>query len=441
MISHTGKLKRQLFRFRYLDDRRNVVIMSISDITSVYMEEQEKKKQLEAALANAEKASGAKAEFYSRMSHDMRTPMNGIMGMADLSEDETDIEILKDNIKKIRESGEYLLSLVNDTLDIQRIESGKLVLEPKIVSTTSIVDNILDMVGVAADTKGVNLKFSSGNADLNWYIRADALRLKQIFINLLSNAIKFTPAGGTVEFEFKLIAREGMISHDVVYVRDTGVGMSKAFLTDGIFKPFSQESNAVSASYAGSGLGLSIAKSLTELMGGRIEVESELGVGTTFAVYLDFERVEDAEAKELLQIQKNEKDNAYASLQNKKILLAEDHPLNAEIAKRLLQKVGCIVTWAKDGQMAVDTFEKAPTGSFDGILMDIRMPNMDGLQAAKEIRSLKREDGKSIPIIAMTANAYEDDIKASLEAGMNAHLGKPIDTAELYHLLCSYLDK
>lgn len=435
MLDKAGALKRRLFRFRYLDDRKEAIIMAISDITAVYVEEQEKKKQLEEALSNAQKASGAKAEFYSRMSHDMRTPMNGILGMADLSEDETDVAILKENMKKIRESGEYLLSLVNDTLDIQRIESGKLILEPQIVSTTDIVDNILDMVRVTAKTKDVNLKFSYGNTDLNWYIRADALRLKQIFINLLSNAIKFTPEGGTVAFEFKLIAREGMISHDVIYVRDTGIGMSKEFLANGIFKPFSQESNAVSSNYAGSGLGLSIAKSLVELMGGRIEVESELGVGTTFAVYLDFERVEEKEAKGLLKAKKKEKENVSTSLQGKKVLLAEDHPLNAEIAKKLLQKVGCEVSWAKDGKEAVALFEKTPAHSFDVILMDIRMPNMDGLEAAKKIRSLSNEDAARIPIIAMTANAYEEDIKASIQAGMNAHLGKPIVPQNLYETI------
>jgi PAS domain S-box-containing protein len=434
-----GGIRRQLFRYRYLDERKNDIVLSVSDITAVYLEDQKKNEQLQNSLDQAEKASHAKADFYSRMSHDMRTPMNGILGMAELSQDETDVGKLKENIEKIRESGEYLLSLVNDTLDIQRIESGKMVLEPKVVSTVDIVNNILDMMRVTAKAKGVTLKYTNGNVDLNWYIRMDALRLKQIFINLLSNAVKFTPAGGTVEWEFKLLSREGMVSHNVIYVRDTGVGMSKEFLENGIFKPFSQESNEVSTLYAGSGLGLSIAKSLIELMGGKIEVESELGVGTTFAVYLDFVRVDEAEAKGLFKEQKKEKDSLSSMLQGKRILLAEDHPLNAEIAQRLLLKVGCVVTWAKNGQEAVSAFEKEPPHTYDALLIDIRMPVMDGLEATRQIRALEKEDAATIPIIAMTANAYEEDIKASLEAGMNAHLGKPIVLQTLYETLAEYI--
>ena len=439
MLDQKGQLKRRLFRFRYLDDRQTDILMSISDITSVYLEEQEKKKQLQGALWAAQKASGAKAEFYSRMSHDMRTPMNGILGMTELSEDEKDVERLKDNIKKIRESGEYLLSLVNDTLDIQRIESGKMVLEPQIVNTVDIVNNILDMMRVSAKAKGVNLKYNCGNVDLNWYIRADALRLKQIFINLLSNAVKFTPAGGTVEWEFKLLSRDGMISHDVIYIRDTGVGMSKDFLENGIFMPFSQESNAVSTMYAGSGLGLSIAKSLVELMNGRIEVDSKLGEGTTFAVYLDFVRVNEEEARAALSEKKTQRDNLSTTLLGKKILLAEDHPLNAEITQRILQKAGCEITWAKNGQEVLACFEKEPVHFYDAILMDIRMPVMDGLEATRQIRALHKEDAESIPIIAMTANAYEDDINVCLQAGMNAHLGKPIEPQNLFQTLAEYI--
>lgn len=402
------------------------------DVDKEHIEQNER---LRTALKEAKLASNAKAEFYSRMSHDMRTPMNGILGMAALSKDETDSAVLKDNIMKIQESGEYLLSLINDTLDLQRIESGKMVLEPKVVNTMDIVTNILDMIRVTAAKKGVHLKYSRGNTDLNWYIFADALRLKQIFINLLSNAVKFTPAGGTVEMDFHLLSREGMVSHDVIYVRDTGIGMSRDFLEHGIFKPFSQESNAVSTQYAGSGLGLSIAKSLVELMNGRIEVESELGVGTTFAVYIDFVRVSEAEAGLALNDKKKENEKASTSLQGRRILLVEDHPLNAEITRKLLEKAGCQILWAKDGQEALTCFGDAPAYTFDAILMDIRMPVMDGLEAARRIRSLTKEDAAVVPIIAMTANAYEEDVRASLDAGMNEHLGKPIEPKKLYEAI------
>ena len=441
MLFKDGTFRRQLFRYRYLDDRRKEIVLSVCDITDVYMEDQEKSRQLKNSLEEAQKASHAKADFYSRMSHDMRTPMNGILGMTTLSENETDVGVLQSNIKKIRESGEYLLNLINDTLDIQRIESGKMVLEPQIVNTREMIEGLLDMLKPTAAAKGVNLKYSHGNADLDWYIRMDALRLKQIFTNLVSNAVKFTPAGGTVELAFALLSREGMISHDVVYVRDTGVGMSEAFLKNGIFKPFSQERNAVSTQYAGSGLGLSIAKSLVEMMGGRIEVESELGVGTTFIVYLDFERVEESEAKKILNREKQDNHASFAILKGRHILLAEDHPLNAEISRKLLEKAECIVTWAQNGQEAVTCIERSAPGFYDAILMDVRMPVMDGIRATKTIRNLQRFDAKKFPIIAMTANAYEEDVKICLDAGMDAHISKPVEPAKLYETIAEYIKK
>lgn len=251
----------------------------------------------------------------------------------------------------------------------------------------------------------------------------------------MSNAVKFTPEGGTVVFGSECIGREGMISHNKFYVKDTGVGMSKEFIDNCLFQPFMQEHNNFSAQYAGSGLGLSIVHSLITMMGGRIEVESEVGEGTTFTVYLDLERVDNMEAKKDLQKGQLQRLNYGKSLEGSQILLVEDHPLNAEIAKKLLEKIGCKITWVDNGEKGVETFKGSKENYFDAILMDIRMPVMNGLEATKEIRQLKRKDAGKIPIIAMTAKAYDEDVEKSIEAGMNAHLAKPIEPNKVYETL------
>lgn len=265
--------------------------------------------------------------------------------------------------------------------------------------------------------------------------------MKQIFINLLSNAIKFTPEGGTILFTTELIKREGMISHDKMVIRDTGIGMSEDFIKNRIFKPFSQERNEVTGQYAGSGLGLSIVKSLVELMGGSIEVESQIGVETAFTIYLDFERVDEAEAKDEQVNLKQEKEDTFEKLKGKKILLAEDHPVNADIARRLLEKEKCEIQWVKNGRECLNAFSDSKPGQYDMILMDIRMPEMDGLETARAIRALERTDAKRIPIVAMTANAFAEDVQAAIDAGMNAHISKPIEPWVMYETIAENLSK
>lgn len=387
------------------------------------------------------RASRATTNFFSRMSHDMRTPMNGILGMAKLSEDEQDENVLKQNIAKIQNSGEYLLSLINDTLDFQRIESGKLTLSPEIICGGDISQGIYDIVKPSADKKHIELRVLNEGAELNRYVLCDPVRIKQIFLNLLSNAIKFTPEGGTISVSFRCLYRGENKTHVIYTITDTGIGMSEDFIRTKMFKPFSQEQNEVTGQYAGSGLGLSIVKSLVQLMDGSITVESELGVGTTFTLKLDFTLVSDEEAKKEKDSAGIKKNYATQKLAGRKILLAEDHPLNAEIAVKLLDKVGCTVTSVKNGEECINVFSKSDEGFFDAVLMDIRMPVMNGLDAAKEIRAMNRSDAKTVPIIAMTANAYEDDIKKSLDAGMNAHLAKPIDPSALYKALSDAIMK
>ncbi len=385
-----------------------------------------------------QQANASKSSFFSRMSHDMRTPMNGILGIAELSKSENDPIILKKNIGKIEESGEYLLGLINDTLDIQRIESGRMQLEVKPVNTKAFVNNIIDMITPNAKNKGIRFWVTTNNVDLDRYFLIDPLRLKQIFVNLLSNAIKFTPEGGEVEVTINCLGNDENIYHEIIKIRDTGVGMSEKFINESLYKPFSQENNAMTMNYAGSGLGLSIVKSLVTLMRGTIDVQSELGKGTVFTINLDIEKVDNAE-KEELDVQ-NQKLISRSILNGKKILLCEDHPVNAEITIKMLENTGCVIDWENDGQKGVKRFDQSEECYYDVVLMDVRMPVMNGLEAARTIRRLSRQDALSVPIIAMTANAYDEDVREAKEAGMTAHIAKPVKIDVLYDTIAKYIN-
>lgn len=426
--------------YTYLDDEKQVLLCASQDLSETYALEEKQKKELKNALQAAEQANKAKTEFFSHISHDMRTPMNGILGMVELSEKEEDIKTLRHNIDKIKESGQYLLSLINDTLDFQRIESDRMELDSVIVKGKQIAESIIDMVRISAEEKNIDFKVINHNVDFNWYVKLDPVRIKQIFINLLSNAIKFTPEGGTVYMEFRCLERKGNKAHCQIKIKDTGIGMSREFIQHGIFNPFSQEYNQYSSEYAGSGLGLSIVHKLVELMGGRIAVESQLGVGTTFIVEMEFEHVAETDRKEEERLKKEQYNlKNLENLDGKRILLIEDHPLNAEIIQKLLEKTGCRIIWRKDGAEGVECYERSMLQYFDAVLMDIRMPVMNGIDATKAIRALNRVDAKQVPIIALTANAYEEDIKNTIQAGANAHLSKPIDPQLLYQTLVEYI--
>lgn len=259
--------------------------------------------------------------------------------------------------------------------------------------------------------------------------------MQQIFINILSNAVKFTPAGGKIHAEVECLQRNKDCSSCRISIEDNGIGISEDFLPH-LFEPFEQEKTEVTPTCIGTGLGLSIVKNLVELMGGTVSAESKVGFGTKITVFVDVERIDEPLKTEIpVPIQST------ASLQNKCILLAEDHPLNTQIATKLLENEGMRVVHAENGRQAVELFNQSPEGYYNGILMDIRMPLMNGLEATKVIRSLNRSDSKTIPIIAMTANAFEEDVKTSLAAGMNAHIAKPIDPQRLYIELSTYLHK
>jgi len=382
-----------------------------------------------------EEINRERTDFFARMSHDMRTPMNGIMGMLELTEQTTDVEEIKNNTRKAKLSGQYMLSLINDTLDLQRLESKKLTLEPQMVYVKDFIDNIVEMIAPSAEQKKIHFLVTKENVNDEFYIKIDQVRVKQIFVNILSNSVKFTPINGSIGIHIAVLDKKDHLAKVEVTISDTGIGMTQEFVEKSLFKPYSQEHNKVTNRYAGSGLGLAIVKNLVDLMNGTISVVSEEGEGTTFTIGLTFPYVEEAVAQEDKKTKNNNMDEIKLHLKGKHILICEDHPLNAEIAQRLLEAVGCETTIAQDGQQGVGYFKASKPGTYDAILMDIRMPVMNGLEATETIRELDRLDAKQIPIIAMTANAYDADKENSHKAGMNAHLAKPIDVGELYRTL------
>lgn len=379
-------------------------------------------------------ASAAKSDFLSRMSHDMRTPMNGIIGLTGLTLDIDQLpEEVVSNLHKINESSRYLLSLINDTLDMNKIENGRIALNVEPTDLPTFFDQMVSVTKVTADQKNVRLSIEDCSREVP-AVLLDRVRVQQIFFNLASNAIKFTPEGGEVGVTWCCTQQDKRQVKLDLTISDTGVGISPEFLPK-VFEPFEQEGDMTTAPYAGTGLGLSIAKSLVDTMGGTISAKSEKGVGSEFLVSLTF-----AAAEDVVVAVASEKPSL-SCLKGTHVLLCEDHPLNARIAQQLLEKAGMIVDCATNGQEAVDAFAKSGNGFYDAVLMDVRMPVMDGLTATREIRALNRDDVGSVPIIAMTANAFDEDVQKSREAGMSAHLAKPVEPAVLYDTLASFIGK
>lgn len=415
------------------DQEKGIYLLTRSDITSLVLEDEREKKRLAQALKKAEEASRAKADFLASMSHDMRTPMNTILGLVALMRDEVDDPAaIEDSLDKIQSASDFMLSLVNDILDRAQIEDGSLVLKKEPYAYQDFLASMKNMFDPLCVRKGIRFEFEEVTTSL--IVLTDQGRLNQIFFNILSNAVKYTPRGGCVSYHTEnLEVGETSVSCDYV-ISDTGVGMSEEFQAR-MFEPFSQEDRRVTSELRGSGLGLGIAKSLVEAMGGTIAVKSQQGVGTTITIHLGFELAPPGSIKE----PESYTPACPATLSGKRVLLAEDHPLNSVIAQRLLEKRGMIVTTAENGKVAVDAFKASPLNGFDVILMDIRMPEMSGLEAARVIRALDREDAARIPIIAMSANAYQEDIRKSIDAGMNKHLPKPVDPAVLHQTLEEFL--
>ena len=393
-------------------------------------------RKLEAALAEAREANAAnvaKTTFLNSMSHDIRTPMNAIIGFTNIALSMSPEEKVRNCLEKIMKSSDYLMSLINDVLDISRIESGKIKYEPVPCDITEITDTVLAVAHGFLQGRNIEFAVTRGTPTAK-YVYADELRIREVLINILSNAIKFTKDGGTIRFEVEDQPVGDGKHVEVRYrISDTGIGMSEEYQAH-LYEEFSQESDGARTNYKGTGLGMAITKRYVDMMHGEIHVKSKQGVGTTFTVELPL-RIADVAPEKKTETGCTERD-----LQGIRVLMAEDNDLNAEIAITLLEEKGMVVTRAIDGQDVIDQFRAAPAGSFELILMDIMMPKQNGYEATQAIRSMAdRPDGKTIPIVAMTANAFAEDIAAAHAAGMNGHLAKPIDMDEVVKVICRVL--
>lgn len=410
------------------------ILLAKQNITEAKREELQRQEALQKAMYEAEKANRAKSAFLFNMSHDLRTPMNAIIGFTTLAQRHLTVpDVVQGYLEKIQNSSQILLGIINDVLDLARIESGKTTLHPKPGDLRDTMEALQEMFAESMEEGGIHfqMEFSVENP----LVEYDPLRLSQIVINLLSNARKFTHAGGNVQC---LLQQKGVEDGKACFcltIADTGIGISPEFLPH-IFGAFERERTSTVAGIQGTGLGLSIVKELVDMMGGTVAVESEQGVGTRFTVELSFPVVGE-EALPIAQLA----EEAHADTKGKRLLLVEDNELNREIALEILQEAGYLVEVATDGDVAVETVSHSQPGYFDLILMDIQMPRMDGYQATRLIRALPNPALANIPIAAMTANAFDEDKQRAAEAGMNAHIAKPLDLKQLMDTITSLLTK
>ena len=406
-------------------------ILDLSDRTK----DKKINQRLEDAFHTAENANRAKTTFLNNMSHDIRTPMNAIIGFTNIAMKHEPKPEVRGCLEKIRESSDHLLTLINDVLDISRIESGKIKFAPIGVDIVEVADTVLSIMYGFLSNRNITFHTHLAIPETR-YVLADAVRIREVLVNILGNAVKFTGDGGSITFTSDYLPGADDRHMIVRYrVTDTGVGMTKEFLKH-IFDEFSQEESSARTHYKGSGLGMAISKRYVDLMGGNISVESEKGKGSTFTVELPLELTEAD------KVQKQASPGDSTDLAGVKILMAEDNDLNAEIAMVQLEELGIHITRASDGKEALKIFASNQPGTFDIIFMDIMMPKMNGYEATKAIRTLQnRPDARTIPIIAMTANAFAEDVQASLDAGMNGHLSKPIVIDEVVKTIARNLNR
>lgn len=408
-------------------------LVTATDVTEEHETIETIRKQESRAVKNAQE----RTDFMSQMSHEIRTPLNGIKGMIVLAQEHhNESERLLDDLTRATQLSDYLLSLVNDVLDMSRLNSGHVELELRPFDIRLTASELRTMFEAQARNKGLTYTVETEDCHSAFLI-GDRMRLNQIVVNFISNALKFTSEGGQVTVTFREMYRRENDVNYMIRVRDTGKGMDPKFVSR-IFKPFEQEDRTIARRYGGTGLGMAITGALVELMDGEIVVDTEPGRGTDFTVYIPFGLATQEQADELakqgetLETSHEKEDVATQySFEGKHFLMAEDNDFNAEIACELLGALGVTVDVANDGPVVVDMFAKAPVGQYDAILMDIQMPTFNGWEATRRIRALDKADAKTVPIIALSANNYVEDARASREAGMNGHTGKPIEMDEL----------
>lgn len=412
------------------------------DVTESKLKEEQDHQALREACEAANRANAAKSDFMSRMSHDIRTPMNAIIGMTEIAVMHLDDrERVMDCLEKITVSSKHLLSLINEVLDMSKIESGKIELSEEEVHLSELIDNLVTMIRPSVQKNNHELDVHITNVE-HPQVFGDPVRLQQIFMNILGNSVKYTPPGGKLSLEVreKPSDMHGYGCYEFVFC-DNGIGMKPEFL-EKLFEPFSREEDSRVSKIEGTGLGMAIARNIARMMNGDILVESEPGKGSRFTVILSLKR-RDVIAPEQDAVQEKGQQTVQLLsrevLARKRLLLVEDNELNREIAEELISQTGVAVDSAENGQEALAQFQKMPENYYDMIFMDIQMPVMDGYEATAEIRKLPRADAAKIPIIAMTANAFAEDIRRSREAGMNEHLTKPLDVGEFMKCLGKWL--
>ncbi|MBR0288308.1 MAG: response regulator, partial [Selenomonadaceae bacterium] len=409
-----------------------LIIFTLFIMFSIYNMMTKREKVLDIKRIEAEQSNKAKSTFLFNMSHDIRTPMNAIIGYVTLAKKESDISpTVKDYLTKIESSSEHLLALINDILEMSRIENGKFELEIDKFNLVNAMDEVHDLFATQMKTK--DIIYNVACTVTNKTVMCDKNRLNRVLLNLIGNAYKFTQSGGTVTVTLNQIGEKNNIGSYELRVKDTGMGMTPEF-AEKVFEAYTRDRTV--SNIQGTGLGMSITKSIVELMGGTIDVETELGKGTEFIVRVDFPIIDDPDEEEVEQITDEKGELDFSKL---KLLLVEDNEVNREIASLILTEFGFGLDTAENGKIAVDKVAASKPGEYDAILMDVQMPIMNGYEATKKIRELPNPKLAQIPIIAMTANAFTEDIQTAKDAGMNSHIAKPLDIEKMIETLTEVL--